>query len=263
MPGALALLPEYAGQQDPLAELRAACRAAVAWLCEPGETVAVQCEHQSLRLAEHLVGEAGGTLHPIDDRPAPTLVIGNGSARRTEKAPGHLDPRAASFDAALGRALTSPDPAALARLDGTLAQELWADVETLRWLGAEVLTGSERVMVDYDDDPYGGSTGCCGGSATRASAGDGCAGTVDRVVAHRHACGPPSQVEPATGTAGSTSSMPVAGGRRGAGLFEWRQREGVGWEGWVIAADPPQGGATEATVRQSWVPASSIRPVDV
>ncbi|VXC43036.1 hypothetical protein [Nocardioides sp. AX2bis] len=44
-------------------------------------------------------------------------------------------------------------------------------------------------------------------------------------------------------------------------LLAWRQREGVGWEGWVIAADPAQGGATEATVRQSWVPASAIRPV--
>lgn len=51
-------------------------------------------------------------------------------------------------------------------------------------------------------------------------------------------------------------------------LLYWRQREGVGWEGWVIAADPAQGGATEATeateatVRQSCVPASAIRPVD-
>lgn len=92
VPGALALLPEHAGQQDLVAGLRAACRTAVVWLCEPGETVAVRCEHQSLRLARHLVGEAGGTLHLIDDRPAPALVIDNGSARRTEKAPGHLRP---------------------------------------------------------------------------------------------------------------------------------------------------------------------------
>ena len=31
------------------------------------------------------------------------LVVGNGSAMRTEKAPGHLDERAEAFDAALGR----------------------------------------------------------------------------------------------------------------------------------------------------------------
>lgn len=155
VPGALALLPEYAGQQDPVPELRAACRTAVAWLCEPEESVTIHCEHQGLRVAEHLVGEAGGTLHPMDDRPAPILVIGNGSARRTEKAPGHLDPRAASFDADLGRVLTSPDPAALAAIDPDLARELWADIGSLTWLGEEVLTGSERVTVDYDDDPFG------------------------------------------------------------------------------------------------------------
>lgn len=155
VPGALALLPQYAGQQDPVVELRAACRTAVAWLCEPDGTVAVHCAHQGLRLARHLVGGADGTLHPIDDRPVPTLVIGNGSARRTEKAPGHLDPRAASFDADLGRALTGPDPAALAGLDPDLAAELWADVDSLRWLGAEVLRGNEQVTVDYDDDPFG------------------------------------------------------------------------------------------------------------
>ena len=32
VPGVLALLPEYAGLTDPVAELRAACREAVAWL---------------------------------------------------------------------------------------------------------------------------------------------------------------------------------------------------------------------------------------
>ena len=30
------------------------------------------------------------------------LVVGNGSARRSEKAPGHLDERAVAFDDALG-----------------------------------------------------------------------------------------------------------------------------------------------------------------
>ena len=130
----------------------------MAWLCESGEPVAVHASHQGLRVAEHLVGEAAGTVragHPVDDRPAPTLVVGNGSARRTEKAPGHLDPRAAAFDADLGRALTRPDPAALAALDETLARELWADVRSLRWLGAEVLDGEEQATVDYDGDPHG------------------------------------------------------------------------------------------------------------
>ncbi len=144
VPGVLALLPQYAGHHDPVADLRAACRAAVAWLCESEEPVAVHASHQGLRVARHLVGEAGGTVragHPVDDRPTPTLVVGNGSARRTEKAPGHLDPRAAAFDADLGRALTRPDPAALAALDETLARELWADVRVAALAGRG---GAER-----------------------------------------------------------------------------------------------------------------------
>ncbi len=54
------------------------------------------------------------------------LVVGDGSARRTEKAPGHLDGRAAGFDAAVERALASGDPAALLALDVDLAAALMA-----------------------------------------------------------------------------------------------------------------------------------------
>ncbi len=43
------------------------------------------------------------------------LVMGDGSARRTEKAPGWLDERAAGFDAAASAALAAGDPALLAR----------------------------------------------------------------------------------------------------------------------------------------------------
>ena len=43
VPGVLALLPEYAGLEDPVAELRAACLAAVAWL---GPDVTVLADEQ-------------------------------------------------------------------------------------------------------------------------------------------------------------------------------------------------------------------------
>lgn len=155
VPGALALLPEYAGLQDPLEVLRAACRTAVAWLCEPGDQVTALGSEQGLRVARHLLEEAGGAHAPAGECASALLVVANGSARRTERAPGHLDPRAAEFDADLGRALTRPGPAALAGLDPALAGELWADVDALRRLGAEVLGGGEGVTVDYDDDPFG------------------------------------------------------------------------------------------------------------
>ena len=54
------------------------------------------------------------------------LVVGDGAATHTEKAPGHLDPRAAGFDAGVAAALRTADPAALAALDPGLAAELLA-----------------------------------------------------------------------------------------------------------------------------------------
>ncbi|MBO0820616.1 MAG: hypothetical protein J2P26_07165 [Nocardiopsaceae bacterium] len=54
------------------------------------------------------------------------LVVGDGTARRTPKAPGHFDQRAAGFDAAAERALRSGDLASLAGLDPRLAAELMA-----------------------------------------------------------------------------------------------------------------------------------------
>ncbi len=41
-------------------------------------------------------------------------------------------------------------------------------------------------------------------------------------------------------------------------LLAWRQREGVGWEAWVITAEP---GPSDTIVRQMWTPASLVRPV--
>lgn len=54
------------------------------------------------------------------------LVVGDGAARHTEKAPGGVDERAPGFDAAVAAALDSADPQQLADLDPGLAAELWA-----------------------------------------------------------------------------------------------------------------------------------------
>lgn len=151
VPGVLALLPEYAGQTDPVAELRATCLRAVTWLGEVGG-IGVAGSAQGLRVARHLAAEAGVELDLVPERPAALLVVGNGSARRTEKAPGHLDERAAAWDDALGDALRSGQ---VERLDLTLAEVLMADVDglgTLRELG--VVEG-RAAEVDYADDPFG------------------------------------------------------------------------------------------------------------
>lgn len=54
------------------------------------------------------------------------LVVGDGSARRSEPAPGYVDPRAAGFDAAVAAALGTGDAAALRDLDPVLGADLLA-----------------------------------------------------------------------------------------------------------------------------------------
>ena len=160
VPGVLALLPEYASLTDPVADLRAACLAAVAWLVEEGP-VTVVADAQGRRVAESLlsVASTGSTTEgrsTTDESPTgPVLVVANGSARRGEKAPGYLDERSFAFDAAIAAALRAPDPGALGELDPVLGEELLAgNVEGLRALG-RVLTPGHSATMDYEDDPFG------------------------------------------------------------------------------------------------------------
>lgn len=160
VPGVPALLPSNASIEDPIAELRAACLRAVGWLVEPGVLIVVHCSGANLRLADYLIGAVGGVPEhrgqpPVAGNLDAVLVIGNGSARRSEKAPGYLDDRSHAFDADIGSALRLPDPGALAAVDRALADELLADVDSMGWLGAEVLTPRHRSVMLYDDDPYG------------------------------------------------------------------------------------------------------------
>jgi hypothetical protein len=85
------------------------------------------------------------------------LVLGDGSARRTEKAPGHLDVRAEPFDNEIARLLASGGVVGLATIDGELGDELLcAGRPVWRWLGS--LIGS-RAVVSADllahTAPYG------------------------------------------------------------------------------------------------------------
>ena len=83
------------------------------------------------------------------------LVMGDGSARRTEKAPGWLDARAGDFDAAASRALASGDPRRL-RLDLALGAELLAAGAPAWAAAADLLAAQQwRGEVSYDEAPYG------------------------------------------------------------------------------------------------------------
>jgi hypothetical protein len=160
VPGAPALLARNASINDPIVPLRAACGSAVSWLAELGVPIVVHCEHPSLRLAEQLIANAGAVAQhrvqpPVEENLDAVLVIGNGSACRSEKAPGFFDAQAAAYDERLGIALARPDRIALANLDRGLGRKLLADVDSLRWLGSEVLTSAHRSTLLYDDDPFG------------------------------------------------------------------------------------------------------------
>lgn len=84
------------------------------------------------------------------------LVMGDGSACRTLKAPGYFDDRAAAFDAEAARALGAADVAALTALDSGLAAELQA-AGRAPWqvlAGAAEGAGLEGRLL-YEDAPYG------------------------------------------------------------------------------------------------------------
>ncbi|MGW0791382.1 class III extradiol dioxygenase subunit B-like domain-containing protein [Streptomyces sp. NPDC002911] len=104
--------------------------------------------------ADHCL-RAGADLAAREARVA-LLVMGDGSACRTVKAPGYLDERAAEFDAVASRALGGADLAVLSALDESLAYELKA-AGRAPW---QVLAGAAQGaglggQLLYDDAPYG------------------------------------------------------------------------------------------------------------
>jgi hypothetical protein len=62
----------------------------------------------------------------VRDRDVRLLVVGDGTARRSEAAPGHLDPRAAAYDGQAEQALADADPGHLLGLSAGLGRELLA-----------------------------------------------------------------------------------------------------------------------------------------
>ena len=84
------------------------------------------------------------------------LVMRDGSARRSPKAPCYLGTRAAAFDAEVERTIRAGELDALQQLDPTLARDLMATGRPA-W---QVLSGamgslSPTAEVLYADDPFG------------------------------------------------------------------------------------------------------------
>lgn len=86
------------------------------------------------------------------------LVLGDGSACRSEKAPGFLDQRAEPFDQAVAAALAGADAKALLALDPRLGTELLcAGRAPWQVLAGALLASEDRWTGDltYDAAPYG------------------------------------------------------------------------------------------------------------
>ncbi|MGQ0630784.1 MAG: class III extradiol dioxygenase subunit B-like domain-containing protein [Sporichthyaceae bacterium] len=90
--------------------------------------------------------------------PAFLLAMGDGSARRSLAAPGHLDTRAEDFDADVAKALAGADVEALLAVDPVLAGALLATGRPA-WqvlAGAVGVTPAQwRGELGYDAAPYG------------------------------------------------------------------------------------------------------------
>jgi aromatic ring-opening dioxygenase LigB subunit len=104
--------------------------------------------------ADRMLGLGRG-LAELADR-VTLLVMGDGSACRSVKAPGYLDERAEPFDSAVAVALEDAETDALAGLDDRLAAELQASGRA-PW---QVLAGAAegaglggRLL--YEEAPYG------------------------------------------------------------------------------------------------------------
>src|SRR5262249_5202360 len=83
------------------------------------------------------------------------LVLGDGSACRTLKAPGYLDPRAEPFDSSVTKALGEADPAALLALDPVLGTELTAAGRAPWQVLAGAATAPFQGNILFDAAPYG------------------------------------------------------------------------------------------------------------
>lgn len=151
LPPVPALLSAYSGRTDPVAELRSACRQAAAWLgaarvvCDPVDEAARQ-RGVRVPLGVRIVESLGIEIDPTSND---LVVVASGSAMRTEKAPGHFDPRAEQFDAAIDAAIRTGQ--GFDQIDHLLGDLLLA--QGLRGLAS--LPDRSRVQVDYADAPYG------------------------------------------------------------------------------------------------------------
>lgn len=173
------LIPEVAsGAAVELNALRSACDEMLTELLRDRDHLVVVLPRGAEQLGEWLVQRSGwsGSVDVIavtetsldatasvaevlrTQGSSAVLVLGDGSACRTLKAPGYLDERAAPFDDMLAEWLSDANATALAGLDQQLAAELLVAGRTVWPPVARLVESDGRDWVGeltYRDDPYG------------------------------------------------------------------------------------------------------------
>lgn len=86
------------------------------------------------------------------------VVLGDGSGRRGDKAPGYIDERAFPFDDATGRALSEGDVESVLGMDAVLSAELMVSCRAPFAVMATAVRregAAPRARMLYRDDPFG------------------------------------------------------------------------------------------------------------
>ncbi len=137
----------FAGPPAPGGAVAAAEFGGAAWLLDRAGFAGERCG---------VAPEDLGTVLAEATGPVGVLALGDGSARRTVKAPGYLDEDAKPFDAAVAAALATGDADALAALDpGTGERLMAAGVPVWRAVGAALAGRPVAARLHADVAPFG------------------------------------------------------------------------------------------------------------
>lgn len=148
--GRIAPAPDRRPEADPLPVALAVGRALLEPCPVPWRLEGIGADEPARAAAE--AGEK------IAARPGRTglVVAADGSARRGEKAPGYVDPRAPETDARIRDALAGADTAALLGLDpGRCAELLIAGRAAWQAMAAACRDGEWAARLRYAADPFG------------------------------------------------------------------------------------------------------------
>ena len=98
-------------------------------------------------LAKEVVANSG-------DQRTLIVAVGDGSATRTEKAPGYIQPDALDFDAAVVRAIDSVDRNALMAIEQSTADRLWCRGLPTWQVVAQAIDTAHGAVV-FESSPFG------------------------------------------------------------------------------------------------------------